>query len=369
MKIVLITLHRVTNFGSMLQSYALMRALQKSGHNVEILDFVPRGLQFKSAIFPANDQRSIVKKAIRLIPALYCNIVEYAVMNRFLRRHHKVTRRRYENFDHVVKNLPMADAYICGSDQIWNTQNNNLPDDLRVYYLDLPVKDGKKIAYAASFGRDAFTDEEKQKIMHWLSSFAAISVREDTAIQTLNEMGIHDAEHVLDPTFLIDAEEWKSFISKRNPQKGYVFVYNLNRNIKLKKIALSIAKEKDLRIVNFASTFEFVKGGQNRMVNNPIDFLRYIANAEYVVTDSFHGIALSINLNRPFICVPAPAYNCRLESLLRLLGLSHRLIKGDIPDHVLDAVGDMDYDQINRILEQEKRKSRDFLNRALEGQH
>jgi polysaccharide pyruvyl transferase WcaK-like protein len=345
----------------MIQSYALTHFLEKNGYIVEILDFVPRGLRMKAALFPINDRRSLTNKAVRFLPALICNIVEYCTMNIFVNKHLNVTKKRYHSYNDVISDLPKADTYICGSDQIWNTQNYNLSDDIRVYYLDLPTDKAKKISYAASFGKDAFSNGEMGNIKNWLSSFSGISVREDNALCNLHRMGIDRAVQVLDPSFLLKDSDWETLIVDKKPVDGYVFVYNLNRNAQLKKISLQIAAERKLRIVNFADTFEFIKGAENRLINGPLDFLRYIANAEYIITDSFHGIALSINFNRQFICVPAPKYNCRLESLLRLFGLENRLIIGEIPNHLIDSIGKVEYKDVNKILIKEREASGEYL--------
>ena len=344
MKILVVTLHHVTNFGSMLQSYATQAYLESLGHTVEFADFVPEGLTFTRALFPRNNNRSFLGKCIRFFPVLVCNLLQYRIVNRFIRKYIHVTPKRYRRYQDLLEDVPQADVYMTGSDQIWNTQNSNPPEDLKAYYLCFAPKGKRKVAYAGSFGKTEFTPEEQSRIAGYLKEYDYLSVREDTALQTLQQLGIQTGVHVLDPSFLLDAKQWSQWIAQEPvPKKGYVFVYNLNRNQKIKQCALRIAQQKGLRIVNFADTFEMIKGAQNRLSNTARDFVRYLSHADYVVTDSFHGTAFSINFSRQFICFPAPKYNSRLESILRVTGLSERLIEEWQEDIVFKEI---DYQEV-----------------------
>lgn len=364
MKIEIITLHRITNFGSLLQTYATQHYIEKLGYKAEVLDFVPEGISFKRGIWPKGG--SVWKKTIKFIPLFLCNVAQFHMCNTFLKKNIHLSKKRYKSYEELVKDIPRADIYLSGSDQVWNTQNNNPTNDLQAYYLCFVPNDVRKIAYAGSFGKTEFTEEEKNKIHRWLCRYQAISVREDTAVETLKDLGVV-GQHVVDPTLLLSAEEWAKFCNKKAPNSGYVFVYNLNRNKLLESIAVKIAKQKGLRIVNFADTFEFIKGAKNRLNNTAIDFLNYISHADFVVTDSFHGTAFSLNFERQFLCVAAPKYNCRLESILRLTGLLENRMVYSEKQAMEEAERELDYIEISERLETARIKSRDFLKCALEG--
>ena len=360
MKVAVITLHRVTNFGSLLQTYATQKSLEQMGCDVETIDFVPEGLTFYRSVWPKG--HSTVKRLIKLLPLTAVNMIQFSMSDRFLRRHIHLTKKRYGSFAKLKADLPQADVYLSGSDQVWNTQNSNPPADLGAYYLAF-VDEKKKIAYAGSFGKDDFSQEEQAMVTAWLKDYDALSVREDTAVDTLRCFGL-DGIHVVDPTLLLTAQQWQDFCTKKKPEPGYIFVYNLNRNKVLEDAALALAKKKGLRIVNFADTFEFIKGAKNRFGNTPMDFINYISNADYVLTDSFHGTAFSLNFSRQVLSVPAPKYNCRLESILRMTGCENRMFTS-VEEALEKADTPIDYSVVSEKLSAARALSAQYLKEAL----
>lgn len=365
MKVEIITLHRITNFGSMLQTYATQTAIEGLGHKTEVLDYVPEGMSFKRAIWPKNDV-PVLKKLIKFLPLFAVNLIEYSDVSRFLKKYIHLSSKRYKCYQDIVTDIPVAEAYLSGSDQVWNTQNNNPPEDLKAYYLGFVPEGKKRIAYAGSFGKNTFTEDEKKIIKEYIAKYDFISVREDDGLNILHRFGFDNGVHVVDPTLLLRGEDWKKFASvKKSPKPGYVFVYNLNRNDLIKEVAKAIAKEKGLRIINFADTFDFIKGAKNRLHNTAEDFVNHIANADYVVTDSFHGTAFSLNLNRQVIVVKAPRYNSRIESILRVAGLLETRLVGTVENGVKALSTPIDYNQVNLRIEEAREKSYDYLKNAL----
>ena len=365
MKIEIITLHRITNFGSMLQTYATQTAIEKLGHKAEVLDFVPDGMSFKRANWPKNDVPAW-KKLIKLPPLFAVNLMEYHDVSRFLRKYIHISPKRYHSYQEIMADIPVADAYLSGSDQVWNTQNNNPPEDLKAYYLGFAPEGKKRIAYAGSFGKNTFTEDEERIIKEYIAKYDYISVREDDGLKILHRFRFDNGVHVVDPTLLLRGNEWRNFASvKKAPKPGYVFVYNLNRNGLIKEVAKAIAKEKGLRIINFADTFDFIKGAKNRFGNTAEDFVNHIANADYVVTDSFHGTAFSLNLNRQLIVVKAPRYNSRIESVLRVAGLLDTRLVGSVEEGLKAASNAINYNHVIPRIEAERQLSLDYLKKAL----
>lgn len=363
-KVALITLHRVTNFGSLLQTYATQTALTRLSCEVEVIDYVPRGLTFREAVFPGH-HGSLPKKLVKLLPLLAVNAVQFRMTNRFLKKHIALSKRRYSSYGELLAAPPAADIYMSGSDQIWNTQNNNAPDDIMAYYLCFAPKGAPRLAYAGSFGKTELTPEEQATVGDWLSTYRTISVREDTALTLLESVGIRNGVHVVDPTLLLSAKEWLAFCGKKPPRSGYVFVYNLNRNRLAKELARRLAEEKGLRIVNFSDSLDFIGGARNRFGNTPQDFLNFLAHADYVVTDSFHGTAFSLNLEKQVFCVPAPRYNSRLESLLRKLSLLNTRLVHTVEEGLSAMETEIDYSTVTPQLEAFREASWSFLTEAL----
>lgn len=365
MKVEIITLHRITNFGSMLQTYATQTAIEKLGHEAEVLDFVPEGISFKRSNWPKNNV-PVWKKLVKL-PALFVvNLLEFRDVNRFLGRYIHLSPNQYGCYRDIVADIPMADAYLSGSDQVWNTQNNNPKDDLKAYFLGFVPEGKKRIAYAGSFGKNTFTEDEERIIKEYIAKYDYISVREDDGLKILHRFGFDNGVHVVDPTLLLRGDEWQNFASvKKAPKPGYVFVYNLNRNGLIKEVAKAIAKEKGLRIINFADTFDFIKGAKNRFGNTAEDFVNHIANADYVATDSFHGTAFSLNLNRQVIVVKAPRYNSRIESVLRVAGLLDTRLVGSVEEGLKAASNAINYNHVIPRIEVARQLSLDYLKKAL----
>jgi len=364
MKVEIITLHRITNFGSLLQTYATQTAVEKLGQKAEVIDFVPDGITFKRGCWPRNNV-PVWKKLIKLLPLLVVNLIEYHDTDNFLRKYVHTTNKRYGSYREILDDIPEADIYLSGSDQVWNTQNNNPEDDLKAYYLGFVPEGKKRVAYAGSFGKNEFTAGESAIIKEFLAKYDAISVREYDGLKILERHGFVNGVHVVDPTLLLTAEEWLAFAGKKAPKSGYVFIYNLNRNRLLKDMAVAIAKERGLRIVNFADTFDFIPGAENRMFNSALDFINHIANADMVLTDSFHGTVFSINFNRQFITVKAPRYNSRLESILRQTGLLESRMVCSLEEGMRTSRDTIDYSPVNNVIIDARKQSYDYLKQSL----
>jgi len=365
MKVSVITLHHVRNYGSLLQTYATQKTLEALGHEVEIVDFVPRGLTLRCGIATIRSGGNPLESAVRRCGAALVFTVEQLSMMRFLRKYITLTSRTYHSFGELTGEPPEADAYISGSDQVWNTQNANLPEDICAYYLAYAPEGLPRIAYASSIGKDAFdSTEEADAVKAHLKRYTAIGVRESHAVELLESIGIDNAVHIPDPTMAHDAGFWRSFCGPRKHKEPYILVYNLNRNSGIKDYARRLSKEKELPVVNFAHTLDFIPGARNRIHSTARDFINFLAYAEYVVTDSFHGTAFSINLGRPFVTFAAPRFNSRIESVLAHFGLSGRLLT-ETEAHLSVIDEPFDTDEIDRKLKAGREKSLKFLKTAL----
>ena len=360
MKVEIITLHHVRNHGSLLQTYATQKVIQTLGYDTEVMDFVPKGLWLLTGIKTIKGTGSHVKDVMRKTGAALVFSMAQISVNSFLKKWITLSPIQYHSYQEVLDRVPEADIYLSGSDQIWNTQNANEPNDVKAYYLQF-IKNKKKIAYGSSIGKDEFdNDIEANEVKSYLESYSAIGVRESQAVDLLDSIGITNAVHVLDPTLLLDVNQWKPLFRRRHHRKPYVFVYNLNRNPFIKRFALRLAKEMDLDIVNNADTMDFISGAKNRIHNMPYDFLDFLYNAEYVVTDSFHGTAFCINFSKQFITFGAPRFNSRIISLLRLFSLEERFVSEEQVDSSLMTKA-IDYRAVSERLAEERNKSKEFL--------
>ncbi len=362
MKIAVITLHHVRNIGSLLQTLATVRVLEDMGHTVEVIDYIPKGLTLLEGVRTIRKTGNIIKDLCRTCGAFLTFSDRQIITGQFLAGNVPLTKNTYRRYAELAAAPPDADLYLCGSDQIWNTQNSNEKDDIKAYYLCFVPAGKKKVSYSSSIGKTDFQEDEAKFVAEALRDFHAVSVRERHAVELLGSIGISPVTHVLDPTMLVTPEQWDRLlkIKLKKPGGGYIFVYNLNRNPKIKSFAQQLAKEKQLQIVNFTDALDFIKGAKNRMHNTPQDFLYYIKNAEYVLTDSFHGTVFSILFNKRFLTFSVQRFNSRIESLLEMFGLTQRY--ADHAANWQDALdSEIDYDRVNRVLDEQRKVSHNFL--------
>lgn len=364
MKIAIVTMHRVFNYGSVIQTYALSKYLEEQGHDIEIIDYIAERFKYKNTLFYVNPRRnkSMIHKLFFITVALPGRLMHKHLFESFIKRSYKLTQDKYYSIEELIENPPEADVYITGSDQVWNSGFENKVD--RAYFLDFVPKNKKRISYAGSFGKEKLEECESEEIKELINKYDKISVREDSAISILESIGRNDAIHVVDPTLLLDREEWDNLSSERLRHEKYLLIYQLNPNEKIIEYARKIAIQKGLKIAKFGWDYIKPKGVDiNFAYRKPEDFLSAIKYADYIVTDSFHGTIFSIKFNRQFICIEPPKYSGRLYSILRKVGLEERMIRGSL--NINKVLTKIDYEYANIILKNEQKKAKDYLYDAL----
>lgn len=363
MRIGIITIHYGSNYGSSLQVYALYNKVKSvaSEADVHVINYIPERYNFKNRFLCTKKNLGLVKKIIYLIlsaPLKITNESKFiSFQKKFVRLDKKCSyrsiRERYGNFDFV----------IVGSDQVWNSDYNAGFDEN--YFINFASDKTKRIAYAASCGKEDYSTDEWEKIINQLSKFKLVSVREKDTCEKIVSKGIN-CQWVLDPTFFIDKKQWELIAQKPSVELSkYVLIYCLDSDEKeLIPIAKKIACEKGLKTVILSYGHFWLKYDVDCTLLNqtPQQFLWLMNNAEYVVTNSFHGICFSINLEKQFFAVKRKKYNNRLDSVLSLFNLQNRYV---YQNSCIDAVGDIDYKLVDEIKEKELRKSEEFLKRAL----
>jgi hypothetical protein len=330
MHILTITCHDVYNHGASLQGYALQTYLESCGYEVEIIDYKPdylSGHYSLSAVSNPRYDKPIVRQMYLLakLPERLAALKRKRAFDGFTAKYLKLSDERYVSNEQLKQNLPEADAYIAGSDQIWNTLFRNGKDP--AFYLDFAPDNKIKMAYAASFATDKIADGYEQFVHDEISRLDYISVRESSAVDLLKSMGIDRGVQVCDPVFLLPREYWQGMLKDlKMPSHPYVLVYDCEKSRQLADIAKEIAKRKNCRIYSVSAhglgypDKEYINCG-------PLDFVSLIANAEYVISNSFHATAFSLIFKRPFCVVNrSEKINTRMQDLLSELGLPERLV-------------------------------------------
>ena len=363
-KVLIVTIHRGNNFGSALQTYALTYAIKRTKNTPIVLDYIPERFHFWRkmwTILSALFSRYVsVQQRYQAIRALCIHLSNAYYYGRFFERELLMTKSFYKIEDVEEANLK-ADVYMTGSDQVWNSVHNGGID--RMFFLDFLPNEFKRVAYGASFGKIKLDEWEKKTTRKLLSRYSAISVRESSALQLLESIGIHNGVNVLDPTLLLSMSEWEKCCPKLRLKERYLLIYSVEpEKEQLIRIAREIADKLNLKIYMVEWGVKTYSGVDKMICNiDPLKLMSYFIYTDYIVASSFHGTAFSINFNKPFISIAPTHFNTRVKSLLDLVGLSERLVTFD--SYSIDkALAIIDYIDVNAVLESERKKSLKYLN-------
>lgn len=358
-KVAFITVHVGANFGSVLQTIATARIIESLGKDPLLINYIPNRVTYSR--FFRSMFRGVVPfiKYLIFLPNFIKNTNMYS---NYLKKHCPLSAPIYDK-DNFAKKCPVADYYITGSDQVWNSKHNEGFND-RYYFAQTP-DNAVRISFASSIGETELSDEHTARIKSLLSRYKAISVREESAKHLIEGMGL-EATHLLDPTFMLNKEEWKTYMSKRIVKEDYLLIYTPYNTLDKKAIfdaAREIAKKKGLKVVTFSWDWRKDKMADKTITYaNPGDFLSLMHYASYVVTNSFHGTAFSINLNKQFSVFMPSAFSTRISSILDICGLEGRLVTDKFD--LTKAKEFIDYTSVNNILDKERNKSIEFLKKA-----
>lgn len=368
MKIAILTQPLHNNYGGLLQAFALQHHLKNSGHDVLTVNF---GWQYKLPYFGIKSViGNIVRKYIlrrpigSVLPITDEQKREIGQhTNKFTAEHIRTTQDIYSISElDYIKNYHF-DAYIVGSDQVWRPAYS---PGMSAFFLSFLGENdtANRIAYAASFGVDhcdEFSSEQLVEYGKLLKRFDAIGVREDTAVELCYQNFGVDAQHVIDPTLLLDKEVYCKLVEQDSIPKnnGNMMVYVLDKAPEKQEIIQLVASERGLT--------PFTVMPESSGVYPPVtQWLRGFMDAEYVVTDSFHGVAFSIIFNKPFIAIGNRDRGlARFTSILKLFELESRLVfsMAELNSELVNC--QIDYESVNRRKTRLQQFSREFLNQAL----
>ena len=330
MKIKTITCHDVYNVGASLQAYALCTYLKNEGHDVQIIDYKPdylsRHYSLTSVDNPRFD-RPFIKQAYLLakLPSrVLARLSERKKRFDDFRKTYLPLTRRYVSNRELKADCPDADVVIAGSDQIWNPLFQNGKDP--AFFLNFVPENVKKISYAASFATDKIADDDRERMIPWLSRLDAIAVREKSGLAVLESMGL-DGEAVCDPVFLLDREDWKR-LAVLPDEKDYILVYDFDNSSVVANAAKALSEQTGKPIMSVFPMFDADEVWNDM---GPLEFLGAIKNASVVISNSFHATAFSLIFNKEFYVVEREeGINARMRDLLAEAGLSDRLVS-DVP--------------------------------------
>lgn len=338
-KVNLLTIHFGNSYGAVMQTYATCKLLEEAGHTVTVINLT-------------TPRRKTNKLSLQYIKSIIRNYT----FNRFKKKYFSQMTKEGISVDKC--RIPDADYTVVGSDQVWNRDITGRFG--KTFFLDFVNSKQKRISLSSSFGKSVWNEDKgyTEEVKQELEKFAALSVREHTAVDILRDTFGLESVQLLDPT--LGYGKFEHLILNNTPT-GLIFPFLLNTSKEAIKRAELIAKETATPIfkhTSYTATFE----------NSPLHWLTNIHNAKYVVTDSFHGLALSIIYHKNFFVFCAdPKKFTRLQSLLQLIGYEERFVtsEDDFLKRKEQLMQPIDYARVDIILKKEQKKYREFIQKNI----
>lgn len=349
----IITINDPTNYGNRLQNYALTTTLSKYG-SVETIEHpidpfkrkIGKLLRYAKTAYSSSARMEVERRL-----NISCFTNDYIGRSRF-----KITPKKG-----IVPCGVFFDRFVIGSDQVWNYRAVSKNNDLKIR-LGLFFEKQSSISYAASFGVSSIPDELTSIYRDGLSDLRAISVREDRGAELVREMTGLDATVVLDPTLMLTADKWLEITKGFVPDGDrYVLTYFLGRpSDEQERDIQAYAKAHGCRVRRILDLRD-----RDTYVAGPQDFVELFSKARYVFTDSYHACCFSILFHKQFTVFNRAGItgksnmNSRMETLFRLFDLDSVMMDSGLAPEI-------DYRKVDRLLEQHRRESQDWLDRAME---
>lgn len=341
-KIATITFHWATNYGAVLQSYALQKVIGLLGYDTEIINYMPTRI-------------NVLQKILKLYNRDFSFFKKEKQIKKFRNNELVISKKRYGNNKSLFKLDKKYAAIVSGSDQVWNPSFTLTAEGKPTlsYYLNFANK-AKRLSYAASFGTTTLSEDMKKVILPELNKFSAISVREKTARDMLALENINSAV-VLDPTLLLESSDYEVLCQKANiTESNKVFCYALaNGECEIENIYKFVQNELDDTTISLSAYGIY-------------DWLKYIQSSQFVVTNSFHGTVFAILFHKPFVSVKikGSGMNDRLTTLLNDIGLSERFCESvEETTNIINK--QIDWEDVDAKLAILRQNSIDFLSGAL----
>ena len=373
MKIGILTTFRQPNWGSVLQAYALQKVIDDLGYKAELIDYIyPNEFHWKRGCMWGKPKVRSLKNFLKYTKTkIVCTLGLRAwpmmhLLNGFIEQNLKVSETYY-SYKHLHEASPYYDIYVSGSDQIWNP--NTMYGDMS-YMFDFVAANSKKISYASSFSCKTIPEEVKNKYYKLLKTYNAISVRENNGKRIIHDLLRQDAKVVLDPTLLLNKNEWKQVARGAKKTKlpeqyilCYMLAYTFDADEPMGKLLSNIQKKYKMPVIALRQIPKNFRGNEYRLPKSynkgVCEFLYLIDNASIIVSSSFHGTAFALNYGKPLVALAANNDDDRVETIMNSLNLSDHLCMLGKEDEEYDVY--YDYEREQQLLEQQRKESIQFL--------
>ena len=363
-RIGILTMHRVQNYGSALQAYALQEYVSRLGYDVELIDYIfPNGKHKKHR--PLKKRiKSLLFKWVFGLPLLR----KSKRFARFYDTYYKCSGQRFDNPESLMQYDYPYDVLMTGSDQVWNPIHI-LADTS--FFLPFAHTHTPKVAYAPSFSVASLPEGFDTIIRPYIEAYSHISVREKSGLDIVKALTDKEVSMVCDPTLLLTKEDWGALAvqSEIKVSEPYILVYVLsyayNPYPAINTIIEKVQQELDLPLILLDAPVLDMKFKNARFVKDagPAEFLHLVQHASFVITTSFHGTAFALNFGVPFYSVirDHSGFDTRMVDLIDAVGADRTIVYNRPIDRPLE----MDYTAISERLEGIRRHSQDYIKKSL----
>lgn len=339
MKVGIITLHKVPNYGSALQAFALQAFLQKQNINVELIDYKYPN-DYHLSFIPKKNFYKICRENVSRLYDYWIRRRRYQIkaFERFYKKYYCLTPIEYLSVNQIEQTPPIFDIYITGSDQVWNPKT--LFVDPVMFCSFAPLK-YKRISFSASFSNSVLPEKDKEKVKKYLDYYSAIGVREKSSLKILYSLNLKKNIKITctcDPTLLLSSSEYSAIGAEStiNIKQDYILVYLLNYAYDpepaITYVVEDVVEHYGCDVVfighhriHYKRKHKYIKG------IGPCDFITLIENAKFIITSSFHGTMFAIIFRKPFVAITPAKHiaDTRIIDVLNTIGLRDNYISSD----------------------------------------
>lgn len=368
MKLALLTFHNAANYGAALQAYALQRFLSDSGYDCEYINYInqSRAHEYSMSwhIYDCLKRGKVTSAAAYLAGSPFMELRKLR-FKKFYKQYLRTTSIVYHNSKEAEVLNDIYDKFIVGSDQVWNPVCNGYDS---AFLLDFVKDNKKKVSYSPSFGVSEITDELKEDYRKNLSDFYALGVREQKGKELVKSLTGREAFVAIDPVMLLSKEQWLEVSEKNKKKEHYIFSYT-NRDIQIAdffRTGYKLNGRKHYILSRYTRPKDFIDPSTRvKYCMSPQEFVTVIANADLVVTASFHCVAMSMLLNRPFMAVLTgdSGKDERIVNLLKATRLSDRILTNRTTKEMVNET--IDWDMVNSRLEVAREMSVNYLKASI----
>lgn len=366
MKVGVVTFHNAHNYGASLQTWALQKVLKKMGTEPCVIHYHP---DIIDRLYVAPKQDTVKKKLRYLLKKKYRNRVKMQVYKnqkyRSFIQDNLQLLGDYKTYDELSQANLKLDAYITGSDQVWNSDHTDGFDP--AYLLDFAKPGAKKISYAASVGREYIFPQYREQFVNSLRSYTSISVREASCQPAIAALTEHPVDVVLDPTLLLEREDYEE-LKKPGLFEGqrYILVYMMEANKELVQFANRLSVAIGIPIIQRKPPTIFRNELGSYYTDTAAEFLSEIEHAEYVLTNSFHATVFSLIYEKPFISMLHTSTGARTSDLLKSVGMESHIVYDTSDFHDIHQFDIKNKIELRKRIHELQKTSYEFLHRALD---